>query len=56
MSSKNTLSSLASLRELSIVPGAVFIGPWAGVDHEKFLVIAGVSGGSYSGLYSDDQL
>lgn len=44
MSNKNTLSSLASLRELSIVPGAVFIGPWAGVDHEKFLVIAGVSG------------
>ena len=40
---KNTLSSLGNLRDLSVVPGAVFIGPWAGIDHEKFLIVAGVS-------------
>ena len=43
MASKTTLSALSGLRELSIVPGAVFIGPWADIDHEKFLVIAGVA-------------
>lgn len=43
MASKNTLSALSGLRDLSIVPGAVFIGPWADIDHEKFIVIAGVA-------------
>ena len=40
---KNTLSALGNLRELSVAPGAVFIGPWADIDHEKFLIVAGVS-------------
>ena len=40
MASKNTLSALSGLRDLSIAPGAVFLGPWAEIDHEKFLVIA----------------
>lgn len=43
MSIQNTLSSLAALRGLSIEPGAVFIGPWTGVDHEKFLIVGGVA-------------
>lgn len=43
MASKNTLSALSGLRDLSIVPGAVFLGPWADIDHEKFLVVAGVA-------------
>ena len=43
MASKNTLSALSGLRDLSIAPGAVFIGPWADIDHEKFLIIAGVA-------------
>lgn len=43
MASKNTLSTIEGLRNLSIAPGAVFIGPWAGVDHEKFLIVAGVA-------------
>ncbi len=43
MSNKKTLSALSWLRDLSITPGSVFIGPWADIDHEKFLVIAGVS-------------
>ena len=42
MSKKNTFSALENLRGLSIAPGAVFIGPWADIDHEKFLVVAGV--------------
>jgi len=42
MASENTLSALSGLRDLSIVPGAVFFGPWADIDHNKFLVIAGV--------------
>lgn len=42
MSKKNTFSTLENLRGLSIAPGSVFIGPWAGIDHEKFLVVAGV--------------
>ena len=44
MSTKNSFSSLQGLRELSIAPGSVFLGPWTGIDHEKFLIIAGVSG------------
>ena len=39
----NMLSALTRLRNMSIAPGAVFIGPWADIDHEKFLVIAGVA-------------
>ena len=42
MSDNNALDQ-AGLRELAIVPGAVFLGPWADIDHEKFLIIAGVS-------------
>lgn len=37
------MSALSGLRDLSIAPGAVFIGPWADIDHEKFLIIAGVA-------------
>lgn len=43
MTSRNTLSALDSLRELSIAPGAVYLGPWADIDHEKFLIVAGVA-------------
>lgn len=43
MTNKNSFSALSSLRELSVVPGSVFLGPWAGIDHEKFLIVAGVS-------------
>jgi len=43
MASKNSFSSLGSLRNLSIVPGSVFLGPWTGIDHEKFLIVAGVA-------------
>lgn len=43
MAKKNTFSSLESLRGLSISSGAVFLGPWAGIDHEKFLIVAGVT-------------
>ena len=42
MVKKNTFSALDNLKELSVVPGSVFLGPWSGVDHEKFLVVAGV--------------
>lgn len=43
MSKKNTFSALDRLKDLSIVPGSVFIGPWEGIDHEKFLIVAGVN-------------
>ena len=43
MANKNSFSAIESLRELSVAPGAVFLGPWAGVDHEKFLIVAGVA-------------
>ena len=43
MRKNNIMSSLGDLRNLSISPGAVFIGPWSGVDHEKFLIIGGVA-------------
>lgn len=43
MANKNTLSALEGLRNLSIAPGAVFLGSWADIDHEKFLIVAGVS-------------
>ena len=39
----NTFSSIDNLRGLSIVPGSVFLGPWADIDHDKFLIIAGVA-------------
>ncbi len=39
----NPLSSIEGIRNLSVVPGAVYIGPWADIDHEKFLIVAGVS-------------
>ena len=42
MSENNTLDQ-AGLRELAIAPGSVFLGPWADIDHEKFLIVAGVS-------------
>lgn len=42
MSENNTLDQ-AGLRELAIASGAVFLGPWADIDHEKFLIVAGVS-------------
>jgi len=43
MGEKNSLSALEGLRSLSVAPGAVYIGPWADIDHEKYLVVAGVS-------------
>jgi len=43
MASKNTLSVLEGLRDMAVAPGAVFIGPWPGIDHEKFLIVAGVA-------------
>lgn len=39
----NNALDQAGLRELAIAPGAVFLGPWADIDHEKFLIVAGVS-------------
>lgn len=43
MAKGNTFSSFENLRGLSISPGAVFLGPWAAIDHEKFLIVAGVT-------------
>ena len=37
------MSALSGLRDLSIAPGTVFLGPWAEIDHDKFLIIAGVA-------------
>ena len=42
MTKKNTFSALENLKELSVSPGAVYIGPWANIDHEKFLIVAGI--------------
>ena len=42
MSKKTTFSIFDGLRQLSVVPGAVFLGSWANIDHEKFLVVAGM--------------
>ena len=55
MVKKNTFSNLASLRDISIAPGAVFLGPWADIDHEKFLVVAGVSDDIKPPLYSPEK-
>ncbi len=43
MARKNSLSAMRGLRNLSVMPGAVFLGPWDDIDHEKFLIVAGVS-------------
>ena len=43
VTNQNSFSALKGLRNLSIVPGAVFLGPWAKIDHEKFLIVAGVA-------------
>lgn len=42
MPNKNSFSALTNLRELSVSPGSVFLGSWADIDHEKFLIVAGV--------------
>ena len=39
----NTFSSLEVLRDMAISPGSVFLGPWENIDHEKFVVVAGVA-------------
>ena len=38
------IDNLSQLRLISIKPGDVFLGEMEGVDHEKFFIIAGVSG------------
>lgn len=42
MSKTNSFSELDKLRGMAISAGAVFIGPWGNIDHEKFIVVAGV--------------
>ena len=54
MAKKNTFSSLENLRSLSISSGAVFLGPWAGIDHEKFLIVADDL--KYCGLLNEQDL
>ncbi|MBQ8656114.1 MAG: hypothetical protein IJ527_03535 [Prevotella sp.] len=43
MVKKNTFSTLEALRDMAISPGSVFLGPWDNIDHEKFIVVAGVA-------------
>lgn len=43
MATKNMFSAFKGLRDLSITSGSVFLGPWAEIDHEKFLIVAGVA-------------
>ena len=43
MAIRNPLGAIAGLKQASIMPGAVFIGPWEEIDHDKFIVIAGVT-------------
>ena len=43
MPNRNLLGSFDGLKQASILPGAVFIGSWEDVDHDKFIVIAGVT-------------
>lgn len=43
MVKKNTFSALEVLRDMAISPGSVFLGPWNDIDHEKFIVVAGVA-------------
>ena len=46
MSAKLTshIDNLSQLRLATIKPGDVFLGEMDGVDHEKFFIVAGVSG------------
>jgi hypothetical protein len=43
MVKKNTFSALEALRGMAISAGAVFLGPWGDIDHEKFIVVAGIA-------------
>ena len=43
MAGKNLIGAAAGLKQAAIMPGAVFIGPWEEIDHDKFIVIAGVA-------------
>ena len=38
------IDNLSQLRLMAIKPGDVFLGEMDGVDHEKFFIVAGVSG------------
>lgn len=38
------IENMSQLRLASITPGDVFLGEMEGVDHEKFFIVAGVSG------------
>lgn len=42
MVKKNTFAALAGFREMAVAAGSVFLGPWENIDHEKFIVVAGV--------------
>jgi len=44
MGTLNDILSNDSIGSLCIQAGSVFIGPMDGVDHEKFYIIAGISG------------
>ena len=52
---KTTVLS-GQLKSLSLTPGAVFLGPFEGIDHEKFMVIAGIDDKKSLCLHSNDQL
>ncbi len=39
--------TVSEIQESIIEPGSIFIGPMEGVDHDKFYIIAGVSGDKY---------
>ena len=54
MAKSNSFSSLDNLRGLSISPGAVFLGPWADIDHEKFLIVAGVTENASGSLTAEE--
>lgn len=43
MVKKNTFSALEALRDMAISAGSVFLGPWEDIDHEKFIVVAGIA-------------
>ena len=44
MATNNIFSFNENLREIAISAGSVFLGPCEDIDHEKFIVIAGVEG------------
>lgn len=44
MATNNIFSLNENLREIAISAGSVFLGPCEDIDHEKFIVIAGVEG------------